>query len=450
MKRFYRIISVCLLLTLLAGCFIACEKEEGGKASETTGDTKPLEFVDYVSQLKLDKASGAMMLEGVTVKQYVDGDTTHFNVPTSVSENGVLKARYLAINTPESTGQIEEWGKKASNFTKEKLKSATSILIESDTSTWNIDSTGERFLVWVWYKTAEDAEYRNLNLEILQEGLAVASSTSQNRYGTTCMAALDQAKAHKLYVYSGENDPDFYYGDAVELTLKELRANVESYVGKTVAFEGIISKNDGGSVYVEQFDDETNMYHGMPIYYGFNFNGMSVLRVGNKVRIVGSVQYYEAGNTYQVSGLKYDMMDLTNPNNIQKLGTAEVPFTETSAELFHSKDVEVTVIVDGEEQIKKFAYAELALATSVTMKNLEVKDIYVTSNGGDSDGAMTLTCKVGEQTVAVRTTVLKDAEGNLVTPEYFEGKTIDVKGIVDCYDGEYQIQVFSVKDVTLH
>ena len=38
-------------------------------------------------------------------------------------ENGVLKARYIAINTPESTGSIEPWGKKAANFTKTKLQS---------------------------------------------------------------------------------------------------------------------------------------------------------------------------------------------------------------------------------------------------------------------------------------------------------------------------------------
>ena len=54
------------------------------------------------------------------------------------------------------------------------------------------------------------------------------------------MAALGQAKAQKLNVYSGERDPDFYYGDAVELTLKEPRSNPEAYNGKKVAFEGVL------------------------------------------------------------------------------------------------------------------------------------------------------------------------------------------------------------------
>ena len=62
--------------------------------------------VDYASSVKLDLNSSTKKIE-VTVKTYVDGDTTHFNVPTNFLDTGVLKARYLAINTPESTGKIE-------------------------------------------------------------------------------------------------------------------------------------------------------------------------------------------------------------------------------------------------------------------------------------------------------------------------------------------------------
>ena len=62
---------------------------------------------------------------------------------------------------------------------------------------------------------------------------------------------------------------------------------------------------------------------------------------------------------------------------------------------------------------------------------------------------MTLTCKVGDKTVDVRTDVLTDTDGNLITAEYFEGKTIDVKGIVDYFDGGYQIKVFTLDDITV-
>lgn len=457
-KNLVRILAALLLVSAALGALVACDG--GAGAGETTvggAETEALpEFVDYVSSLTLDMNNGTVKVVDPEIKQFIDGDTTHFYVDTSVSSNGVLKARYIAINTPESTGQIEEWGKRASQFTREKLSSATSIVLESDTAAWNVDSTGDRYLVWVWYRTSDAEPYRNLNLEILQEGLAIASSSSQNRYGDICMDAIDQAKAHKLYVYSDAKDPDFYYGSAIELTLKELRANPTLYTNKTVAFEGVITKNSGQSVYVEAYDEETAMYHGISVYYGFSLNGagLSVIKPGNRVRIVGSMQYYEAGGTYQVSDLKYDMMDPTNPNNIQKLGDDGVAaYVETDPATFTGGKVSVTVIGDDDEEaIKELPYAEMALSTTVSMKGLTVgSDIWVTNNDGDNDGAMTLPCTAADGTsITVRTAVLTDENGQLITPDFFKGKTIDVKGIVDYYNGDYQIKVFSVNDVVIH
>ena len=87
------------------------------------------------------------------------------------------------------------------------------------------------------------------------------------------MAALNQARTLKLNVYSDEKDPDFYYGEAKVLSLKELRANIEKYNGTTVAFEAVVTKNYSNALYVEDYDEETNMYYGMYIYLGY---GLSV------------------------------------------------------------------------------------------------------------------------------------------------------------------------------
>ena len=458
MKSFIKILSVLLLLCMVSGCVVACNKTNEVATDAQTpepGKENLAEWVDYVSQVKLDMNSTSAKIEipASDIKQYIDGDTTHFYVPTSISENGVLKARYLAVNTPESTGKIEEWGKAASNFTKGELQKAVSVVIESDTDSWNKDSTGDRFLVWIWYKTSEDGEYQNLNLKLLQEGLAIASNSANNRYGSYCMKAISQAQAYKKYVYSGEKDPDFYYGEAQELTIKELRMNAEKYEGTRVAFEGIVAKNSGDNgVYVETWDEETNMYLGIYVYYGFSFSQVSVVKPGNKVRIVGSLQYYEAGGTYQVTDLRYDRMDLTNPNNVQKLGEGySAAYLEVAPKTFAEGIVPVTVIDDeGEEVQVEKSYAELAMSTSISMKGLKVKSIYTTDNGGNNDGAMTLTC-VGEDgaTVHVRTTVLTDADGKIVTEDYFMGKTIDVKGMVDRFDGTYQIKVTSVNDIVM-
>ena len=406
------------------------------------------DFTDYVSNFDFNRDSETVKAE-VTVKTFIDGDTVHFNVDDRNFESSVLKARFLAVNTPESTGKIEEYGKKAAAFTREKLSMADSIWIESDNSQWNLDSTSERHLVWVWYRLPGETAYRNLNLEILQNGLAIASSTANNRYGTICMNALNQARAMKLNVYSGQQDPDYYYGDAVELTLRELRTNLAAYNGMKVAFNGIVTINDSNAVYVESFDEETGMYYGMSVYYGFGLSGagLNILSVGNEVRIVGTVQYYEAGGTWQVSGLTYRMMRPKDPGNIQKLSDGHSPaYVKTDAETYLSE-----VVIQGEEAVQTFDYAELALATSIEMDDLTVTSVYTTvDEDSSSRGALTLTCQSGGHTLYVRTVPLFDAAGNPLTADAFTGKNISVKGIVDLFKGQYQVKVFTLDSITFN
>ena len=59
---------------------------------------------------------------------YVDGDTTQF---TSYNGNYTVKVRYLGVDTPESTSEVEEWGRSASLFNKSILKKAKYVIIQS-------------------------------------------------------------------------------------------------------------------------------------------------------------------------------------------------------------------------------------------------------------------------------------------------------------------------------
>ena len=449
MKTLYKIL-ITFISVLLAVCLVSC-----GDNTPATTDEPDLPIVDYASELKLNIGSFTLKQE-VTVKNFVDGDTVHFNVPTDVMPEGVLKARFLGINTPESTGKIEQYGKAASAFTKSKLKDAVSIIIESDSAEWNADSTGGRYLVWVWYKTADMTDYRNLNIEILQNGLAIASNSNNNIYGSICMSAIDQARRQKLNVYSGVKDPDFYDGAAVELTLRELRTNIESYKDILVAFECIVAANASDTVYVEQFDEETGIYYGISVYYGnsgVGGDGLKILDIGNKIRIVGKVQYYETGETWQISGLKYRAMKPDDPENIQLISSGHSgAFPITDPETFKNGKLTISVTdpESGEEKEASFGYAELVMSTSVQMNGLKVKSVYTTQNeSSSSNGAITLTCESGNTEITVRTAVLRDASGKIITEDAFIGKTIDVKGIVDYYNGEYQIKVFTIDDITI-
>lgn len=468
MKAFYRILMMLLVVSMLLGALAGCDfftqdpedsssGENNDNGSNNNTDLPPI--VDYASEVKFNPNSGRNYIE-TTVKSYIDGDTTHFKVPTSISVTGVLKARYLAVNTPESTGQIEPWGKKASAFTREKLESATSIIVESDNAQWNPDSTGERFLVWVWYKSADMTDYKCLNLEILQEGLARASTYSDTSYAEPCSKILSQSVAHKLYVFSPDKDPDFYYGSAKTITLKELKTNIDKYANERVAFEGVVVKEyDNSTVYVEEYDEQTDTYFGMQVFYGYNLNffGKTILSVGNRVRIAGSVQYWENGGTWQLSDIKYDPYDPDSKDNIALVGNEKhtPAYQEMDVDtLLNGKvNIEITELDENENETvttKTFDYGYLALHATASMKNLTITSVYTTTKEGDSKGAMTITCKdENGKYIDIRTIVLTDSDGNLITQSSFPtGSVINVQGVVDFYDGTYQIKIFHANDIT--
>lgn len=464
-KKFLSLLLV--VVSALCACVGCNNPNESSSSSSAT-----IEAVDYVSQLKLDENSASQKLE-VTVKMYIDGDTTHFypknksdvsSLPEKIQEDGFIKARYSAVNTPESTGTIEEWGQAASDFTHEKLQSAASIIIETEEDDWALDSTSERYVLWVWYKPKDATDYRNLNLELLQEGLGRGTKAGTSRYGELCTKAIAQAKALALHVYSKEKDPDFYYGTAVPVTLKELRTNLSEYVGKRVAFEGVVAalaSGSGGTVYIEDWDDETQMSYGMTIYYGFQTEFNKFLALGNKVHVVGNLTYSENFG-YQVSSLHYDAWATDDPDNIKKLGTGySGKYNEVSVETFNSQKT-ITLIketmdpetgeIKTETKTKTMKFAELALSTTLSMKDLRVVDMYTTNNGGDNDGAISITCEdASGNKVDIRIDANIKENGKCVyTESDFEGKTIDVKGVVETYNGGYQLKVYLKDNVTIH
>lgn len=476
MKKFVKILvsALCAAVLTVPVFSTACGDPESNE--------NKTEHIDYVSQVKLDFNSNTKKQE-VTVRLYVDGDTTHFDpvsnstLPgcnnaadfsaTDAPTKGYAKARYLAINTPESTGQIEPWGKAASRFTRSKLESATSIVIESNDDKWNIDSTGTRYLLWVWYKPAGATEYSNLNIEILQAGHAFGSGVSDNRYGEKAKAALDQAESEKLIVFSNEKDPEYWYGGPINVTLKELRFNTETYANKRIMVEGTVVANFNNSAYIEEvyYDiegyEEKGICIGMPVYYSYvTGKVLSILSVGNKVSVSGVVQYYEQGGYYQITDIKeYDRYDTTNPNNCNVLDTvgiddafrAVVPADFASS----TKDisVEVTKTEDGEEKTEtvSMSYKEAALGTSLSMSNLSVVDVYTTTKEDSaSKGAMTLTCKAADgSTISIRTEVLKDENGALITADAYLNKVINVKGVVELFNGGYQIKCHRADYITV-
>ena len=133
----------------------------------------------------------------------VDGDTAKV-----VLNNDVVKIRFLAVDTPEikhpAKGE-EPYGKKASDFTCNKLKSADKIEIEYDDNSDKTDKY-DRHLVWVWI-----GDYL-LQDELIKEGLAeVAYLYGDYKYTDILKDHEQISKANKIGVWSEYTEPNKNY-----------------------------------------------------------------------------------------------------------------------------------------------------------------------------------------------------------------------------------------------
>ena len=213
--------------------------------------------------------------KGVKVKDtkafinYVDGDTTHIE---TFNLGYTIKIRYLGINTPESTSEIEEWGLTASNYNKflysgdesyltgiddaeqlkERLHGATTVILVSQAATkqetvadsldqevehrqitvpdlkvgQDLEVNGpfhattdgyQRNLAYVWYATVQNPtanDFRCLNLEMVYQGLSLGIGSSGDTSAYTYRffsAANNSAQANRRHIYSLYEDSNYYY-----------------------------------------------------------------------------------------------------------------------------------------------------------------------------------------------------------------------------------------------
>lgn len=136
--------------------------------------------------------------EIVTLNKCVDGDTAWFNL-----NNEKIKARFLAIDTPESTNRIDPYGKEASEFTCNLLKSAKKIEIEYDDNSDKFDKY-DRHLVWVF---VDDELLQNI---IVKEGYAdVKYLYGDYKYTSILQESLKEAKENNLNMWKSEQNDNY-------------------------------------------------------------------------------------------------------------------------------------------------------------------------------------------------------------------------------------------------
>ena len=275
--------TTAMSVALLTGCFLGkkTNSEGGGEQTPQKGDANWVDYAhDGTVSLQLDYQGRDFYKDGigeVTLKSAIDGDTAHFYPVVTATSNLPVKARFYGIDTPESTGRVQPYGKPASNFTKEKLKKAAAdgtIVVSSaqnDYGAPNPDSTGERYVSLVWInETKKNAAFNELyllNLEIVQEGLSwVKNVQDMPQYADTFYAAERQAQTYKLNLHSGEDDKTFNYGGYEDTSLLDLKVATENYIkdkdyqsefdNAKVRIRGTVSGFSNGTLYIQSYFTE--------------------------------------------------------------------------------------------------------------------------------------------------------------------------------------------------
>ena len=271
-------LAALLSLSFISGCN---KNNSGGNAEPAPGDKN---WVDYANdgtvKLGLDYKGKDFYKDGigeVTLKTVIDGDTAHFNPVVTQTSSLTIKSRYYGIDTPESTGRVQEYGKAASNFNKERLTIAASygtIVVSSaqdNYGTPNPDSTGERYVSLIWIN--ESKQHANfdelylLNLAIVEYGYSwVKNVQDMPQYSETFYKAETQAKNYKLNLFSGKPDPLFNYGEYEETSLLDLKIATENYIkdknyesplnGAKVRIRGTVAGFSNGTMYLQSYFTE--------------------------------------------------------------------------------------------------------------------------------------------------------------------------------------------------
>lgn len=127
----------------------------------------------------------------------IDGDTARFK---DVITGETFSLRFLGIDTPESTIEKDPWGMAASEYTRKKLSSAKTIVLESEGA--RTENYG-RYLGFVWVDGVL------LNLQLVEQ--AYSNSTLNNSKYEECFSLASSYAKKTGRRFYGETDPNYDY-----------------------------------------------------------------------------------------------------------------------------------------------------------------------------------------------------------------------------------------------
>ena len=314
LKKGFKIVFSFVMVVVLIFGLLACEDKKKDNKLDMS-----VVYSDITNSLKLslDYKGKHFINDGIglaTVRSVADGDTASFILEADGTN---FRVRFYGIDTPESTGEVEKWGKASSMFTTNALENAYEVVLESSTGgAAATDSYGERYLAYVWYRNSATDEFKNLNLQLVENGYSPNNCTNTigYKYYSYFEQAAKFAEKGKLRMWGYAHD-EFFSDQAIETNLKELNEDIyaffneETQVGSKISLKATVIALEMGKgsdsthlwTIAQVIDGVVYTYN---VYTGYSSSPTSAyLKVGHEYQMTGFIQNHYG--KFQISGLEY-------------------------------------------------------------------------------------------------------------------------------------------------
>jgi len=323
-----------------------------------------------------------------------DGDTARFLV-----NGNIYPTRFLAVDTPEISGQLEPWALAAKEYTCNALEGAQQIVLEFEPES-DVFDRFNRLLAWIWV----DGEL--LQYKLVEESFAsVKYLFGDYAYNPTMIALEAQVQQQGRRIW-GEEDPDFKYViQDLEVSLADLRRKA-SY-GDKVTVEGIVTGIVANNFFL--YDDGAAIY-----VYTRNSPFRAILAggIGARVRLTGDYILFNG---------------LDEISNVINYGTVELISTDNPL----PDSLELTLSEWGEAYESMLVHSlGLTIERVITNDSDSGYDVWVSQHGIE------------------RMLRIDKRLSPRIDPDFFEvGRVIHAYGNLSQYVDDYQLIIRTTEDI---
>ncbi len=159
-------ILILVVLTALASYFLKKELDEKAQNNLNNNNT---EITTNTTQNNKEEIE----LQEAYVTKVIDGDTIGVTI-----DGKYYKVRFVGINCPEYTKEIEPYGKEATEYTNEKLFNKTIYLQKDITDKDNYD----RLLRYIWLDKVDTINEETIKSSLFNYELVINGLAHSNYY----------------------------------------------------------------------------------------------------------------------------------------------------------------------------------------------------------------------------------------------------------------------------